>query len=147
MWRQGNVGVTPSRAECAGVPLSVKCHLLCSLTSFTFFLIRQVAVSWLSVAVTHTLRKAISELSEERRSLLLQTAAILYMHSITGSLSLFTALISLSLFNSPGFCSHRCLSAYSSGFCEPVTYAVPASLCFLLSFRVEVFAMWSIWSC
>lgn len=36
---------------------SVKCHLLCSLTSFVFFLIRQVAVSWLSVTVTHTLRK------------------------------------------------------------------------------------------
>lgn len=39
--------------------LSVKCHLLFfSLASFYFLLIRQVAVSWLSAAVTHALRKS-----------------------------------------------------------------------------------------
>lgn len=96
MWREGNVGVTPSRAECAGVPLSKMPPPL--LTHIFYLSDRSLSPDflWLSHIHLEKLVEAISELSEERRSLLLQTAAILYMHSIIVSVSLLTALISLS---------------------------------------------------
>lgn len=95
MWREGNVGVTPSRAECAGVPLRKMPPPL--LTRILCLRAHQTGRCLLTFCGCHTIRferlaEAILELSEERRSLLLQTAAILYMHSITGPLFSFDCI-------------------------------------------------------
>lgn len=120
LWCGGEVMQEELPVELNVQVFSAKCHLLCSVTSFPLVLIRQVAVSRLSLAVTHTLSErlveAIPELSESR-SLLLQTAAFSYMYSITGFLSLCTAALSSSH-------SHKHLSDYTGGFCHSRAHKV-----------------------
>lgn len=112
------------------MPLPLLPHILRLLTYQTGRCL--LTFSCLSHIHFGRLVEAICELSEERRSLLLQTAAILYMHSITGSLSPYECinLFFAHRLNSPGYYSHNRLSAYSSGFCEPLAYEVPISFRF-----------------
>lgn len=114
--------------------LSVKCHRLCSLTSFAFFLIRQVAVSWLSAAVTHTLTKTSwGHLRAFRGKEIITVADSSYfVYAQYHRLSLAFHCINLS--SSHTVLTHlgtapTNVSACSSGFCEPVTYEVPLSFC------------------
>ncbi len=143
MWRGGNVGVTPSRAECAGV-LSVKCHLLCSLTSFAFFLIRQVAVSWLSVAVTHALRETSwGHLGAFRGKEIITVADSSYFvyahyHRLSFSFHRINLSFSHAILTHLGTAPAN-VSAYSSGFCEPVTYEVSR-----ISLLLPVIAGWNV---
>lgn len=60
---------------------------------------------------------------------MLQTAAILYMQTITGSFTRLTTLLYFlhSFFSHLGTTPTYVLSAYSSGFFEPVTYIIPIS--------------------
>lgn len=116
--------------------LSVKCHRLCSLTSFAFFLIRQVAVSWLSVAVTHTLTKTSWGHLEAFRGKEIITVAdsSYFVYAQYHRLSFAFHCINLSSLRT--VLTHlgtapTNVSACSSGFCEPVTYEVPGSLHFL----------------
>lgn len=113
MWREGNVRLTPSRAECAGVHSKMPPPLL---TRILHFLIYQTGRCLLTFYDCHIytykrLVEAISKLSRKQRSLMLQTAAILYMHTITGSFTLFDyiTLFLAQFLHSPGYYSHKCL--------------------------------------
>lgn len=123
--------------------LRVKCHLLYSITFFLSFLIRQVAVSWLSVAVTHTLKVWLGpSQSVQRRKKIITVADsshFINLYTITGCLS-------FSLSHSDGLksqrnWSHKCLFDYR---CWNILCCM--SLCFSLTFQVEKLAAQFIWS-
>lgn len=117
---EGNAGVGPSRAACAGVPLSEMPPPL--LTHILRLLSYQTGRCLLTFCGCHThTHLERPSLSAQRKGdhYCCRRQLFLYMHSITGFLSLFTLV---SRTPTQLACSHTRVSAYSGGFCEPVAY-------------------------
>lgn len=117
--------------------LSVKCHRLCSLKSFAFLFIRQVAVSWLSAAVTYTVRSSRwGHLRAFRRTEIITVADSSYFvyaryHRISYTFWLFCIhlLYLRGVWTHLGTTLTSVSSAYSTSFCETVTHITDISSC------------------
>lgn len=153
MWREGNAGGTPSRAECAGVPLSkMPPPLLNHIFPLPSY---QTGRCLLTFCGCHTyaykdlLRPSLSFCGSEDHYCCRQQPFYIYIqyHRLPSTFYCISPSLSLSFcLNSLRHCSHKCLSDYSGAFSDPVTPKVESRR-FSLSFGVEMFAMRLILCC